>query len=43
MLAHWVHNFDPFIVRFYGDFGIRWYGMAYVLGILVGGWLILRW
>lgn len=30
-----VNNFSPFIVKF-GDFGIRWYGMAYVLGFVLG-------
>jgi phosphatidylglycerol:prolipoprotein diacylglycerol transferase len=43
LLAHWEHNLNPFIIRFTDQLGIRWYGMAYVLGILVGGWLILRW
>jgi phosphatidylglycerol:prolipoprotein diacylglycerol transferase len=43
MFAYWKHNWDPFIIEFWEGFGIRWYGMAYVFGILVGGWLIFRW
>jgi phosphatidylglycerol:prolipoprotein diacylglycerol transferase len=43
MFAYWKHNLDPFIIEFWEGFGIRWYGMAYVFGILVGGWLIYRW
>jgi phosphatidylglycerol:prolipoprotein diacylglycerol transferase len=31
MLAYYLHNLDPFIFRIYGNFGPRWYGMAYVL------------
>ncbi len=36
--AHWVHNLDPFLVRFPAGWpveGIRWYGMAYVAGFVV--------
>ncbi len=38
----YVHRLDPFVLRFTQDFGIRWYGLAYLTGFLVG-WLILRW
>ncbi len=31
-LAAWVHNLDPFLVRFSENFGIRWYGLSYLLG-----------
>jgi phosphatidylglycerol:prolipoprotein diacylglycerol transferase len=31
MLAYYVHNFDPFIVRITDNIGPRWYGMAYVM------------
>lgn len=27
-----VHTFDPFLIRFWGDFGIRWYSLPYILG-----------
>lgn len=33
--SHWVHNLDPFIFRFNENFGIRWYGLSYLLGFLV--------
>jgi phosphatidylglycerol:prolipoprotein diacylglycerol transferase len=42
MLAYWVHHFDPFLVRFSGNFGIRYYGLAYVLGFLAAAWLLRR-
>lgn len=38
----WTHDLDPFIWQFSDSFGIRWYGLAYVLGFLVGGWLLHR-
>lgn len=30
MIASWVHDLDPFAVRFGADWGIRWYGLAYL-------------
>ena len=33
-------EFDPFLISF-GGFGIRWYALAYIFG-LVGGYWILR-
>lgn len=36
----WRHDLDPFIIQFTETFGIRWYGLAYVLGFLVGAWLL---
>ena len=42
MLAAWLHDLSPFIVRFSPDFGIRWYGMAYATSFLLA-WLMLRW
>jgi phosphatidylglycerol:prolipoprotein diacylglycerol transferase len=38
-LGFWVDRLDPFLVRFSGNFGIRYYGIAYVLGFLAAGWL----
>ena len=40
-LASWLHTLDPFIVRFSENFGLRWYGMAYLAGFAVA-WLLLR-
>jgi phosphatidylglycerol:prolipoprotein diacylglycerol transferase len=42
MLAAWFHNLSPFALRISGDFGLRWYGLSYAMGFLVG-WLLLRW
>src|SRR5687767_664787 len=41
MLAYYLHNFDPFIFRLWGNVGPRWYGMAYVLAFLFA-YLLLR-
>ncbi|GJQ30266.1 MAG: prolipoprotein diacylglyceryl transferase [Phycisphaerae bacterium] len=41
-MAAWVHNLDPFVFRVGDGWGLRWYGVSYVLGFLAG-WLILRW
>lgn len=38
-LGHYVIDFDPFAVRFSDSFfieGIRWYGLAYLTGFLIG-------
>jgi len=40
-LAVYVHDLSPFLIRFTENFGIRWYGLAYVLGFLAAYWLIL--
>lgn len=41
--AHWVHDIDPFALRFGPSFGIRWYGLSYLAGIGLGWWLLVRW
>lgn len=41
MLAYYLHSFDPFIFRLWGNVGPRWYGMSYVLAFLVA-YLLLR-
>lgn len=33
---YWVHDLDPFLVRFSENFGIRYYGLSYMLGFLAG-------
>ena len=38
----WVHEPHRFIVQFSEDFGLRWYGLAYVLGFFAGAWLLAR-
>lgn len=35
----YLHDIDPFLIRFSGNFGIRWYGTAYALGFIVA-WFI---
>ena len=37
---YWVNDFDPYLVHFSGNFGIRWYGVSYLAGFIVAGWLI---
>lgn len=39
-LAQWVHTPHPFLVRFTEDFGIRYYGLAYLLGFVAAGGLL---
>jgi phosphatidylglycerol:prolipoprotein diacylglycerol transferase len=43
-LAYWHHSFSPFVpfLRFSENIGVRWYGLAYVLGFVGGAWLIQR-
>ena len=41
-LAFWVDDLDPFLIRFGGNFGIRYYGLGYVVGFLAGAWLLYR-
>ena len=30
----YYHQLDPFLIHFYGNIGIRWYSMAYILAIV---------
>src|SRR3981189_1493095 len=41
MMSIYVHNLSPFAIRFTEALGIRWYGLAYLSG-LVFGWLSIR-
>ncbi|MGQ0815008.1 MAG: prolipoprotein diacylglyceryl transferase [Gemmatimonadota bacterium] len=36
------HDFDPFLIRIYEDFGIRWYSLAYILGFFLLRWYLQR-
>jgi phosphatidylglycerol:prolipoprotein diacylglycerol transferase len=36
LFAYYVHHLSPFLVQFGSSFGVRWYGLAYVAGFLVG-------
>ena len=31
MLAYYIHDLSPFLIQFSESFGLRWYGLAYVL------------
>lgn len=42
VLAFWVHDLSPFLIRFGENAGIRYYGLAYVLGFVAAGWLFKR-
>ena len=35
LLAYYVHDLSPFLVQF-GGFGLRWYGLSYLAGFLIG-------
>lgn len=41
-LAAYLHRIDPFVVEFTSGVGLRWYGLSYLAGFLVGYWLIRR-
>lgn len=41
-LAAWLHDLDPVIVRIAGDFAVRWYGVAYAIGFMLG-WAQFTW
>lgn len=36
----WQHDLSPFLVEFADGFGIRWYGLSYLVGFTLG-WFIL--
>lgn len=40
MIAYYVDTFSPYLLRIYGDFGLRWYGLAYVTAFLIGIWIV---
>jgi phosphatidylglycerol:prolipoprotein diacylglycerol transferase len=42
VLAYWTHNLSPFLIRFGDNFGIRYYGLSYLLGFLTAWWLLKR-
>jgi phosphatidylglycerol:prolipoprotein diacylglycerol transferase len=41
-LAFLVHTPHPFLLRFTDNFGIRYYGVSYMLGFLTAAWLLWR-
>lgn len=38
----YLHSLDPYAIHISGDFGIRWYGLAYVIGFLLA-WALALW
>ena len=38
----WVHNLDPFAIQLTETFGIRWYGLAYLMGLITGYYAVYR-
>ena len=43
-VTHWVHRIDPVLFHIHGDFGVRYYGLAYLLafGIAFGLLSLMR-
>jgi phosphatidylglycerol:prolipoprotein diacylglycerol transferase len=41
-LAYWVHDWPPFLGPHWGNFGIRYYGLSYLLGFVTAWWMLLR-
>lgn len=37
-----LHQLDPFAIRFTPTFGVRWYGLSYAMGFLLA-WAFVRW
>lgn len=42
IFAYWVHHAHPFLIQFTENIGIRYYGLAYVIGFALAGWLLYR-
>ncbi len=40
--AAWLHDLSPWVWRISGDVGIRWYGLAYVMGFVIA-YALFRW
>jgi phosphatidylglycerol:prolipoprotein diacylglycerol transferase len=40
-MNNWVHNLNPFLIRFTPTFGIRWYGLAYLTAFVVGAMMMI--
>ncbi len=38
--AYYIHDISPFAVQFSENFGIRWYGLAYIAGLIGAGLLL---
>ena len=40
IFAYYLHDLDPFVIQFSETFGLRWYGLAYVVGFVFGYYLL---
>ncbi|MGF1677639.1 MAG: prolipoprotein diacylglyceryl transferase [Candidatus Methylacidiphilales bacterium] len=38
LLAYYIHDLSPFLIRFSGDWGIRYYGLAYLVSFWILFW-----
>lgn len=43
MFGYWTHDLSPFALELFPGVGLRWYGLAYVGGFMIGWWLMRRW
>lgn len=41
-LAAWLHDLDPFLLRFTDTLGIRWYGLSYLASFVIAGFILHR-
>lgn len=37
---YYIHDLSPFVIRFYENIGIRWYGLSYLIGFVASYFLI---
>jgi phosphatidylglycerol:prolipoprotein diacylglycerol transferase len=42
LLAYYIHDLSPFLIHFWGGVGIRWYGLSYLAGFVIGTLLYRR-
>ncbi len=40
---YWVDRLNPWVIHLSGNFGIRWYGLAYILGTILAGLIFAGW
>lgn len=41
-LAYWIHYPHPFLGPHWGNWGIRYYGLGYVIGFFIAAWLFQK-
>ncbi|MEE9442177.1 MAG: prolipoprotein diacylglyceryl transferase [candidate division Zixibacteria bacterium] len=42
IVGYYVHDIDPVLLHIWGEFGIRYYGIAYALGFLIAIYLFIQ-